>query len=115
MVNIIVLWSGAIVDIPAGWALCDGNNGTPDLRNRFVIGAGDEHAVGATGGSTDHTHPFSSDAHDHGIPQEPGCPGAGPNPCISTLDTDTEVASGTTDSSGELPPFLALAYIMKVP
>lgn len=41
MKNIIVLWSGAIVDIPAGWALCDGNNGTPDLRNAFVIGAGD--------------------------------------------------------------------------
>ncbi len=40
MKSIIVLWSGAVVDIPAGWALCDGNNGTPDLRDRFVIGAG---------------------------------------------------------------------------
>lgn len=37
---IIVIWSGAVVDIPAGWALCDGNNGTPDLRDKLVIGAG---------------------------------------------------------------------------
>lgn len=48
MKNIIVLWSGAIVDIPAGWALCDGNNGTPNLQDKFVIGAGDTFAVGGT-------------------------------------------------------------------
>ncbi len=40
MKNMIMLWSGAIVDIPAGWALCDGNNGTPDLRDKFIVGAG---------------------------------------------------------------------------
>lgn len=40
MKNIICLWAGAIVDIPAGWALCDGNGGRPDLRDKFVIGAG---------------------------------------------------------------------------
>lgn len=40
MKGIIVLWGGAIVDIPAGWALCDGYNGRPDLRDRFIIGAG---------------------------------------------------------------------------
>lgn len=40
MKNIIVLWSGAVVDILAGWALCDGNNGTPDLRGKFIVGAG---------------------------------------------------------------------------
>lgn len=40
MKSLICLFSGAIVDIPAGWALCDGNNGTPDLRDRFVLGAG---------------------------------------------------------------------------
>lgn len=39
--NIICIWAGAIVDIPAGWALCNGAGGTPDLRNKFVIGAGD--------------------------------------------------------------------------
>ena len=57
----IILWSGAANAIPTGWYLCDGQNSTPDLRNRFVVGAGDSYAVDATGGSADatlvsHTH-----------------------------------------------------------
>tara|TARA_Y100000287_G_scaffold49460_1_gene38522 strand:- start:666 stop:2072 length:1407 start_codon:yes stop_codon:yes gene_type:complete len=57
----IILWSGAANAIPTGWVLCDGQNSTPDLRNRFVVGAGDAYAVDATGGSADatlvsHTH-----------------------------------------------------------
>ena len=57
----IILWSGAADAIPTGWVLCDGQNSTPDLRNRFVVGAGDAYAVDATGGSADatlvsHTH-----------------------------------------------------------
>lgn len=114
MKNIICMWSGAVEDILAGWALCDGNNGTPDLRNRFVIGAGDTYAPGDSGGSINHTHEFTSDAHNHGIPQAPGCPGAGPNPCLDSLDTDTEVATGTTESNGVLQPYWALCYIMKL-
>ena len=47
----IIMWSGAIANIPEGWALCDGQNSTPDLRDRFIIGAGDAYAVGATGGA----------------------------------------------------------------
>ena len=49
----ILLWSGASTAIPGGWALCDGTSGRPDLRDRFVIGAGNSYAVGATGGSKD--------------------------------------------------------------
>jgi len=49
----IIVWSGAIVDIPTGWALCDGNNGTPDFRDKFVLGAGTT-AVDATGGFAQH-------------------------------------------------------------
>jgi hypothetical protein len=57
----VIMWYGSIITIPAGWALCDGNNGTPDLRDRFVIGAGNNYAVNARGGSKDavvvsHTH-----------------------------------------------------------
>ena len=48
MKNIIVIWSGAVVDIPAGWALCDGNNGTPDLLSKFVVGAGGAMTPGQT-------------------------------------------------------------------
>jgi len=47
----IIMWSGAINDIPVGWALCDGSNGTPDLRDRFIVGAGLSYYVGNTGGS----------------------------------------------------------------
>lgn len=49
--GLIAMWSGNVVDIPAGWALCDGAGGRPDLRNRFIVGAGDTYAVGNTGGS----------------------------------------------------------------
>ena len=37
--GLIVMWSGAIAEIPPGWALCDGTQGTPDLRDRFIVGA----------------------------------------------------------------------------
>ena len=49
--GIILLWSGSTASIPSGWALCNGSNGTPDLRDRFVVGAGTSYAVGATGGA----------------------------------------------------------------
>lgn len=80
--GIILIWSGNIIDIPTGWQLCDGTNGTPDLRNRFVVGAGGTYAVGATGGLSTvsltvpqlptHTHPVSvssvgpAGSHSHG-------------------------------------------------
>jgi hypothetical protein len=47
----IGMWSGSIVGIPTGWYLCDGTNGTPDLRDRFIVGAGTSYAPGDTGGS----------------------------------------------------------------
>ncbi|HAH20142.1 MAG TPA: hypothetical protein DCL49_04465 [Candidatus Omnitrophica bacterium] len=37
--GVILMWSGTIVSIPSGWVLCDGNNGTPDLRDKFIVGA----------------------------------------------------------------------------
>lgn len=52
--GMVMLWSGSADSIPVGWALCDGSNGTPDLRNRFVVGAGSTYAVGATGGEAEH-------------------------------------------------------------
>lgn len=49
--GMIMLWSGSTGSIPSGWALCNGSSGTPDLRDRFVVGAGSSYAVNATGGS----------------------------------------------------------------
>jgi microcystin-dependent protein len=65
----IILWSGASNAIPSGWVLCNGSNSTPDLRNRFVVGAGDSYAVDATGGAASVT--LSTDqlpAHSHSTP-----------------------------------------------
>ena len=47
----IIIWSGSAAAIPTGWLLCNGASGTPDLRDRFVVGAGSTYAVAATGGA----------------------------------------------------------------
>jgi len=65
----IIMWSGSINDIPVGWALCDGRNGTPDLRDRFIVGAGGSYNVGDTGGANTVTLTTNQiPRHDH----EPG-------------------------------------------
>lgn len=70
--GVITLWSGAIGAIPSGWLLCDGTNGTPDLRARFVVGAGSTYAVADTGGQNAitsvpaHTHASGNLAADSG-------------------------------------------------
>lgn len=51
--GMIMMWSGSTSSVPAGWALCDGENGTPDLTDRFIVGAGASYGVGDTGGSND--------------------------------------------------------------
>jgi hypothetical protein len=54
--GLIVMWHGLLANIPSGWVLCDGQNGTPDLRSVFVKGAAAGQNPGATGGSATHTH-----------------------------------------------------------
>lgn len=107
--GVIFVWSGAIVDIPPGYLLCDGNNDTPDLRDQFLIGAGDTYAPDDTGGAASHDHAFISDGHDHDLPGGSGVQG-GVN---WSSTTNTAFASGTTDPASSLPPYYALAYIMK--
>jgi len=53
--GMIMLWSGSTGTVPSGWRLCDGGGGTPNLRDRFVVGAGSSYAVNATGGSNTRT------------------------------------------------------------
>jgi len=107
--GVIAIWSGSIGSIPAGWLLCDGSGGTPDLRDKFVPGAGTSYAVGATGGNVSHTHPFTSNLHSHGIPAGAAIAAGGPfGPATTPI-----AASGTTNAANGLPPYYALAYIMK--
>lgn len=109
MQNMIVMWSGSIVSIPSGWVLCDGTNGTPDLRDRFIVGAGGTYSPGQTGGAITHTHQFTLPDHYHSIP-------AGTNVEsgeVVSENTETATVSGTSGSADHLPPYLALAFIMK--
>jgi len=107
--GIITIWSGAIADIPGGWALCDGTLGTPDLRDRFIIGAGSTFAPDATGGAATHSHPFTTDGHFHTLTVAfTNATGMGLSG-TTTTDTDT----GNTNAVSSYPPYYALAYIMK--
>jgi len=72
--GVIVMWSGAIANIPTGWEFCDGNNGTPDLRGHFIGAYGQlaAHApfnvLGNTGGTFNiNLAPNQIPAHTHGV------------------------------------------------
>jgi len=107
--GIITIWSGAIIDIPAGWILCNGNNGSPDLRDRFVVGAGSTYAVGANAGSVNHNHTFTTNGHGHDV-SSGAAMGVG---AVYANQTSNDTDSGTTDNASSLPPYYALAYIMR--
>jgi microcystin-dependent protein len=127
--GLITMWSGSTGSIPSGWVLCNGSNSTPDLRDRFVIAAGSTYAVGATGGSADsivvsHTHTITDPGHSHGISANVALipttatqapfPGAD-NTMQSTVKTTgiTVNTAGASGTNANLPPYYALAYIMK--
>ena len=57
--GLVCMWSGAIENIPAGWALCDGTNGTPDLRGRFIVGAGAANGSGRNSRDADPDHAYA--------------------------------------------------------
>jgi hypothetical protein len=138
----IIMWSGTIATIPSGWYLCNGSNGTPDLRNRFIVGAHSDTSGVAyttitgsntqTGGTKDtivvsHTHTITDPGHVHtdtinaqsnvndstsGGDLRP----ASGNSTITTNSSTTGITINSTGSSGtdqNLPPYYALAFIMK--
>lgn len=113
MQGFICLWSGAVENIPAGWHLCDGTMGTPDLRDKFIIGAGGTHAVGDTGGSSSHDHDFTGIGHSHALAGGVVIESIAPNGNMHSLTTSV-AAAGTVESKTELPPYYALAFIMKL-
>jgi hypothetical protein len=104
----IIIWSGSIANVPSGWALCDGTNGTPNLRDRFVVGAGTSYAVNNTGGSKDsivvahtHTATVTDPGHRHNLTLDDGVtPITGGSINISAWNGRTMGA--TTASGGTL-------------
>jgi len=142
-VGAIMMWAGTVLSIPSGWALCDGTRGTPDLRDRFIIGAGttigNTYAVGNTGGSADaivvsHSHQVFDLGHKHSTWGE-----AYTDPPFGYSSTQTNMGSrgqsdydnflynsststadislsteGVSGINKNLPPYYALAFIMKL-
>lgn len=130
-VGMITMWSGSTSNIPTGWALCDGQNGTPNLLNRFIVGAGDTYTVGATGGSDTvtltvdemptHNHDFYSySGSGSGIARDYlQASGGGIVEQVSgqiTRSTSTNMIAdkGSSNAHENRPPYYALCYIMKI-
>jgi hypothetical protein len=133
--GVILMWSGSIITIPSGWVICNGTNGTPDLRDRFVVGAGSTYSVGVTGGSANavvvshtHTATVSDPGHAHSVNGSNSSAGSVPGNFealhqsnaeprfTNSATTGISVTNATTGVSGtnaNLPPYYALAYIMK--
>jgi len=137
--GMISLWYGSIGSVPSGWYLCDGSNGTPDLRDRFVIGAGSSYSVGATGGSANHTlttaempththnatsvvtdpghfHNFQVAGSGTGNPSNQNAGSSSASTGTKTTGitvTTTNDTAGSSSSFSILNPYYALAYVMK--
>lgn len=123
--GMIMIWSGSVDNIPFGWALCNGDNGTPNLTDKFVLGAGSSYAVGSIGGEEEHiltTEELA--AHSHTFAN---------NILVNTTATNgftvgqatnkeyTRIAAiSNTQSAGggvahnNMPPYYSLCYIMKL-
>lgn len=108
--GIIAVWRKAIVDIPAGWHLCDGTNGTEDLRGSFIIGAGLFFNVDDTGGGNDHIHTFTGNPHNHSI-ADGGMILEGDTFSDQTLPA---TPTGSIDRVSHMPPYRSKAYIQKL-
>lgn len=114
----IIPWYGSIGNIPNGFVLCDGTNGTPDLRDRFLVGAGYSYTLGNTGGENfhkitidempKHTHgvPIGNNYYDYGGPPDSGY--SGTNGYLNST------SAGGDKPHENRPPYYALYYIMKL-
>ena len=127
--GVVVSWYGDKANVPSGWAICDGTNGTPDLRDRFIVGAGNSYSLNATGGA----NTVSLTADQNGPHSHSGTTSSSQQVLVpggtllgSRGDNNIEARWGTIDitlttgSSGKgaahenRPPYYALYFIMKL-
>lgn len=108
--HIIVMWFKPIADIPDGWGLCDGTQGLPDLRDKFIKGAPVDTDPGGTGGSQTHRHGYISEQHEHDIPSGNAIAGG----TDYDNETDWEITSGQTEYSNGEPPYYKMVFIGKL-
>ena len=129
----IVPFSKPAAQIPTGWVVCDGTNGTPDLRGAFIYGATDDTDLLDTGGAKTHVHTNpstnSAGAHTHTASGKTGGPSASASAATGAVSVassgHTHTISFTTDSGGahshtvgdtaaasSLPPYVKLYFIM---
>lgn len=129
--GIIAMWSGTLANIPDGWLLCDGNNGTPNMLGRFPVCVPNaETEPGSTGGSisktsNSHSHAFSgsigySGAHNHSYSTTYFYAGLGDVPVmtgISAVGDHTHsmpsLSSATVTIADGRPPYFELAFVMR--
>ena len=119
--RMILAWSGSVADIPIGWQLCDGTNGTPDLRGRFVLGTSSSHPMGQTSGEEKHKLTIDEmPSHNHGYQMYSVDATSSPwwirsmgTTWVNSMEYRTTTTGGDQPFS-IMPPYYALAYIMRV-
>lgn len=119
--GMVSMWAGAIGSIPTGWQLCNGSGGAPDLRDKFIIGAGNL-SVGDTGGEATHTLTTAElPAHSHSgsltSKNSVGSSGSrvaeGDNSGGSGAVSFSTGNTGSGNAHENRPPYYALAFIYK--
>lgn len=125
-IGTILMWPNNV--IPLGFQLCDGTNGTPDLREKFVLGVGATHALHATGGEAAHTLTlgetpthnhvgltYTGTGYDNQHEYAPFISSCRTGPCPGTYCPDATTGNaGSGQAHNNLPPFHALYYIQKL-
>ena len=121
--GVIVMWSGEANNVPSGWALCNGENGTPDLRDRFVVGAGRNYSRGETGGADkvaltiaempSHTHDVNAKASDLAAAWKDNSYFFDFSQHYNNPRSTTTTATGGNQAHENRPPYYALCFIMK--
>lgn len=108
--GMIILWYGTPVRGPVGWAFCNGGNGTPDLRHKFIRGMGGADNMGEEGGSDSHSHVLTGMDHSHQIEAGNDIAAGGGYGNYTAFSDDI----GSIDSESNLPRYYVLNYIMKL-